>query len=191
MKKNSLRLFIAVDLPDIIKDKIEAITKPFLNKINCKKVKKENFHLTLKFLGNIDINLIEKIENIMDSIEKEEIRFYFKLQDSGYFPYNRYPSVLWISLKDEMNNILKINEYLENKIEETFGIKKEKRRFVPHITIARIRKSNEKILYKVEDFLPKINKELQRIEIFEVKKIILFKSELKKEGAIYTPLYEV
>jgi len=176
-----LRTFIAIEIPQNIKEKIyEAFEKEREKEKGIKWVEKENLHITLKFLGEIDEGKVKEIEKILDEIPLKFKSFEAKLEEMGGFPDFKNPRVLWIGVSPK-EKIKEIFEFIEERIEkEKMDIEKEGREFHPHITIARI-KGKGKFSFERKKFL----------ENFKINKIALFKSDLMPEGPIYTLLKEV
>jgi len=178
------RGFIAID--------IEPFTKivDFVNEIkksgaSVKIVELKNIHITLKFLGNTDEDLIEKIENIIkDSLENIE-PFEIELKGAGVFPNMNYMKVIWIGIEpvDLLGSIAKrIDEQLSK-----LGFEKEKRKFSAHLTIARIKSAKNK--EKLKQILEKYQEvNFGKINIESIK---LKKSDLTPKGPIYTTLKDV
>jgi 2'-5' RNA ligase len=178
------RGFIAIDIrsfPKLIQ---------FENEIkntgaDVKLVEPDNIHITLKFLGDTEEELIDSIEEIMKKSVEEMDSFEVQLKGSGVFPSQNYIKVMWIGLK----NGEKIGEIASEIDEKTsdLGFQREKRGFSAHLTIARVKsaKNKEKLLQIIEKY--------RDIEFgsFEVDSIKLKKSELTPKGPIYTTLKEV
>lgn len=150
-----------------------------------KLVEPNNVHLTLKFLGETEETMTDEIENIMKNAIKDIKPFKVKLSGSGVFPNQNYIKVVWIGI---LNGEI-IGE-IANKIDEPLtklGFERERRRFSPHLTIARVKtaKNKEKLMQIVNNY-----KEIEFKE-FEISSIKLKKSELTPKGPIYTTLREV
>ena len=165
-----MRCFLAIELNDDIKEKLEELKSHFKMK-GIKLVEKENFHITVKFLGDIDEEMVDKIKNLDLSIKpvKSDVKY------MGVFPNENYIRVIWI----RATKLIPIFNEIDKKLSE-LGFKKEKD-YVPHITIGRVKFTKDKNLLKA-----KIEK-YRKIDIgtLEVKNIVLMKSELTKEGPIY------
>lgn len=165
-----MRCFLAIELNENIKEKLEELKSQFKMK-GIKLVEKENLHITVKFLGDIDDKMVKKIKNLDLSIEpiKSDIKYV------GVFPNENYMRVIWIGA----TNLIPVFKEIDKKLSE-LGFKKEKD-YVPHITIGRVKYIGDKKILK-----SKIDK-YKNIELgtLEVKSIVLMKSELTKEGPIY------
>ncbi len=185
-----MRCFIAIELPEDIKNFIDQLVnlKSSVEGVNL--VKKENLHLTLKFLGEIEIDLIPSIVNSLRDLAKEFSPFTLKISHPGVFPDKVKPRVIWIGL--EYSEILKD---LAVKVDEEiykFGIEKEQRRFKSHITIARVKNfQNGRYIFEK---IWKTFKENNLIDNpaqkphFHVTEFVLMKSTLTPKGSIYEVL---
>jgi len=167
--------FIAIDLPVNVKTRIFREFKKLQRKnlFNGNFTKKENLHLTLKFLGpstNKELNQIkEKLRKINFT------KFFCKVGKIGFFSDGNKIKIIWIDL---ISN--KISE-LQRKIEEAIlEIPKDYKKFNSHITIARVKSVRDKQRL-VEEFEKIYFKKLN----FEVKEFVLMKSELTKRGRRY------
>ena len=172
-----MRTFIAIDLPEKIKNKIAELENDFKKcNLTFKWVKPENLHLTLKFLGDIDQEGVSKINEAITTVSGKFAAFKASFNSFGFFPNEKNPRVFFISI-DKEELFKSIASELEKEL-ETLGFKKENR-FKSHITLARI-----KDLKNIESLKEKI-KNTQLNEEFPADTIILYKSTLTKEGPLY------
>lgn len=179
-----IRAFIAVDIP-VSKKVSEVINELKKININAKIVEIKNMHLTLKFLGDTDENLIDEIEKIIKESIGDTQPFEISLKSMGVFPNQNYIKVAWIGVEDA-EPLKTIAETIDKKL-HNLGFKKEKRSFSAHLTIARIKsaKNKDKLIQLINKYQ---NIELQKINI---NKIFLKKSILTPKGPIYTNLKEI
>uniref|UniRef100_A0A7C3RM32 RNA 2',3'-cyclic phosphodiesterase n=1 Tax=Dictyoglomus thermophilum TaxID=14 RepID=A0A7C3RM32_DICTH len=175
------RLFIAIDFPEDLKEKIFVFQKSVRNSIigNVKWVEKENFHLTLRFIGEVSEKYVDEIKEVLDEVSHYVESFSITLEGFGGFPSLSSPRVLWIGIKDGLGNLEKIFDLIERRLVKK-GIPKEKKPFSPHLTLGRV-KENIRIL---QDF------DFKKEEIL-VEEIVLFESTLTPQGPIYQPIYKV
>ena len=168
-----MRCFLAIELTEELKEDIEKLQKNF--KIEgIKLVEKENLHITVKFLGDIDEKTLEKIKNLDLSIHPIKT----PIKELGVFPNENYIKIIWVGAP-KLTNILK---EIDEKILE-LGFKKE-RRYIPHITIGRV-----KFIKNKKDLKEKIEKyKTVKFGNLEVKNIVLISSQLTEKGAIYTTI---
>jgi len=181
---SKFRGFIAIDI-----DSLPEIAE-FENKIKqtgaiVKLVEPKNIHITLKFLGDTDEELIEEIEEIMKKSVEGIPPFNIQLRSTGVFPNENYIKVVWIGI-DNGDQIGAIAKDLDEKLSK-IGFKTENREFSAHLTIARVKsaKNKDQLLQIIEKF-----KEFEFADI-KVESIKLIKSELTQKGPIYSTLKEV
>lgn len=172
---NKVRAFISVDIPKNILEGITKIQK-MLPEFNGKFTETENLHLTLKFLGDIDEEILLEIERRLREINFKS--FETRISEIGVFS-PEYVKIVWVKL-DNCENLQKA---VDEKLSDIF--EKEKR-FMGHLTIARVKNiKNRKIFLEG----------LKKIKIpsrlnFSVKSFKLKKSELTPEGPVYETIEE-
>jgi len=172
-----MRTFISLEFPENIR---KDIFKSFESLKNSKVtfgnfVKKENIHLTLKFLGNISEEKIKEIEKKLSEIEFSG--FSVSTGDIGFFPSEKYIRIIWINLISD--NIKKLKRIIDDKLKE-IGINHNDREFSSHITVARVKKMKDK-----ENFFKKIEELKIKKMNFDINNFFLIKSELRKDGPVY------
>ncbi len=184
-EKGAIRTFICLELPEDIQTAIDKIVARPLKQtgVKCSWVKPGNIHLTLKFLGDVSQSSLPKIAEALKEVVIGHQANTLSLSQIGTFG-GRNPRVVWVGLDGELGPLQELAKSVDKAMGEC-GFEREKRRFSPHLTIARIRKSKntDKLLEKIKEIdLPKIS--------FILDTLILMKSELSPSGSIYTPLEE-
>lgn len=170
-----MRCFIAIDLPEKVKEEISNIQKK-LPEARMNLVNPDNAHLTLKFIGEIDSKSAEKIR---ESIK--EVKFDIKCRISGIGVFSpSFIRVIWISLEPE-EKLGEIQLLIDNKLEE-LGFKREKK-WKAHLTIARVKQIEDK-----QKFLEKLRKINIKPVDFNANNIKLKKSVLTSKGPVYEDL---
>lgn len=140
----------------------------------------ENFHITLKFLGETDLALYENLLTAMDSTplpRKTECRF----RGIGCFPGIADPKIIWAGTVYSGNSMDEIFRFVEMSCISA-GFPPEKRKFVPHLTLARV-KREAKIPGALKDFIKKNRETVYSDYIFD--SVVLYESILKKNGPEY------
>lgn len=178
--KNFLRLFIAVDFTDDIKDRLFKLTKELKeNTVTGHFTKRDNFHLTLAFIGETK-EKEQVIQAMKNAVDKSRIEpFYLNIEGFGRFR-GRNGDIFWTGVK-ESQDLLFLNKYLVRELQK-FEFKMEERKFKPHLTLGREIKL--KSGYTVQDFETLI----PAMEMY-VKNISLMKSERIDGRLVYTEVY--
>lgn len=168
-----MRCFIAIDLPDEIKNELTRIQK-LLPEANMKLVEPGNLHLTLAFLWEVTDFEANKIKEALKQIKQE--KFIAHLGKIGVFPSESFIRVAWVSLEPAE----KFKEFNKKIILAIKQILKVDERFESHITLTRVKNLIDK-----QKFTSKL-KEIQAKQLeFEVSSFALKKSTLTGEGPVY------
>ena len=152
-----MRAFIADDLPEDIKEIVYKRTPKFYG---IKYVKKQNLHITLKFLGDVDDNKINFYKKILDSTNLNEIQV--RLTNFGFFPSKNFIKVVWVGVEGDFSVVNKLDV----------------KDFVPHITVGRVKRKLEK--EEIEKF-----EKVKFDNEFEIRYLTIYKSTLTSTGPIY------
>lgn len=181
-----MRAFIAIELPSKIIDGLKDIQDELKNGNNkIAWVKPENIHLTIKFLGDIDVDKIDSIAVLLETAAAKNRSFDVSVKGAGAFPTLDNPRVVWVGVEDD-KNLSRIYEELENGL-LAIGFEKENRPFKPHLTVGRV-----KFLKDKKGFKERIEKYKDiNLGHFAANSLCLFKSNLTPNGAVYTKLKEV
>lgn len=170
-----MRLFVALDLPWELKQRLAVLCGGITG---ARWVPVENFHLTLRFIGDADPVQAEEIDLALASVRAP--RFPLDLTGIGTFGKADRVVTLWAGVART-----EALEHLHGKIETALrraGMEPERRRFIPHITLARLDQAAEA---KVAAFIQAKN--LFRAAPAVMDHFTLFSSHLHPDGAIYTP----
>ena len=169
-----MRLFIAIPLPEEIQDALAELGNGLPG---ARWVPPENLHLTLRFLGEIDRRDAEDIDAALAEIRAPS----FPLSIAGVdrFGDNRRLRQLWAGVEPHPG-LLRLQSKVESAVVRS-GMAPERRKFKPHITLARF-KSNPGD--KLGEFLRRHS--LLRLPAFEVDRFSLFSSFLSSGGSIYS-----
>jgi 2'-5' RNA ligase len=174
------RIFAAVDVSPEAKRRIaaqiEGLRKEF-PKIRVGWERAEKLHLTLKFLGDTTDGQLDELKIATESIAAKFPAFKLRLGNTGVFPNARNPRVLWIDVFDEPGNLAKMNNLLEDACER-FGFARERRKFVPHLTIGRVREPS-----KARALAAKHLENAFEPVGFEVSEIVIYESILTPAGS--------
>lgn len=184
-----MRTFIAIELSDEIKNTLSQIQSHLkYSGADVKWVEKDNIHLTLKFLGEIDEKKCEKVKAALEGTAQSTKAFEISLKDIGAFPKIDFPRVIWVGLdkgaKESTELAKKVDEALSK-----LGFPEETRPFAAHLTIGRVRSPKNKLALKEKiESLQGPGSNSQGPEI--ISSIFLFQSKLTPAGPIYSKLHE-
>ena len=145
-------------------------------------VRPESVHLTLKFMGSQPDEVIEPLADAVAEATASSSAFSLRVSGTGIFPNRSRLRVLWLGLEEELTALTELQKIVEN-VTAGFGMAKEKRPFKPHLTLGRVRsgRGKNKLLDELDQLEPR------QLE-FIASEIVLFKSDLRPSGAIYTAL---
>lgn len=181
-----MRTFIAVEIQHDLAEKIYEFILKSQKQIKTNKiswVKKENLHITLKFLGEIDDKEVEVVRDVLNEVVKNFSKFSFFVKDIGVFPNIRNARVVWLGIKDSENNLSLLSKVINEELAQK-GFPKENKDFLSHITIGRI-----KNLANPSEIEKYIHSHLG-LSFGEntTEFITFFQSILKPEGPTYVPI---
>jgi 2'-5' RNA ligase len=181
-----VRCFIAVGLTDEIKAGLKELQAQLKSggQSSIKWVDPYSIHLTLKFLGGVDGDKISPITAAMTEAVKGVSPFSLKVEGLGAFPDLRRVQVVWVGVGGEVDRLARLQRRLESGL-AGLGFAPEKRRFSPHLTLARVR--DRAALGERERLGRLIAGTKSEITCsFPVGAVSLMKSQLTREGALYS-----
>jgi len=175
-----MRLFVAVDVPDAIKDAIERDVVARLRDAlaGARWTRPEGRHLTLKFLGDVADERVEGVGEALSGAASRHVGFDAAFDGVGGFPNLKRPRVLWVGIGDGSEQLFDLSGDIETVL-ETLGFPAEDRPFRGHVTLARFPKP------ATIGALPDVT---VTDEPFPVRDVVLFRSQLHPKGARYTAL---
>jgi len=182
-----IRSFISIELPEETIQKLAAIQEELKrSRAGVRWVKAGSIHLTLKFLGNILPAQVDEIAAAAAQVVVDEPPIILCAAGLGAFPSYRKPRVIWVGLRGEVERLANIQAGLEKAL-ETLGFAQEGRGFRPHLTIGRV-----KDRHRLQSLIEAMSTlELPEFNSFDADEIILYKSDLRPTGAIYTKLHRM
>ena len=152
-------------------------------------VRSEGIHLTLKFLGDVPAEELEAVYQAVRRSCEGRVPFVLALAGLGCFPNPRRPRVVWVGVREETGQLMALQQAVEQEL-GCLGFEREKRAFRPHLTLARIKKQARR---QEIDALGKAVAQHEAGEVAQMKvdSVSVIKSDLRREGAIYTELYRM
>jgi len=184
-----IRAFIAINLSPDVLERIEQVAldlKKRMNSVPIRWVPTENIHLTLKFLGNVSTANLELLKDILENVASNHHECDISVGGIGVFPKPHNPRVIWVGMEvpQELFNLQR-----EVEIETArLGYSREHRPFSPHLTFGRVsRNASTEDVHIIAESLE--NYKVGFLGATRVRTVYLFRSDLKPEGAEYTPIH--
>ena len=180
---NGVRCFIAIEIPK----PVQALLKPVQTRLQSEipKVswtKSGNFHLTLKFLGDVHSEAIGPVSEAVENVAATQTPFSIEFGGIGAFPTLARPRVIWVGIKHGAATVLHLAKAVNLEL-KPLGFPADNR-FHPHLTLGRLRSPMN--LQPLKSILRKYD----TIEgaTVSVNEITVMQSQLHPNGTIYTPL---
>lgn len=182
-----LRLFIAVDPSARQRQAVRLMQQRAAAYLEAVKwVNPEGMHLTVKFLGEVEEEKIPAIAGAMKHAAASAAPFCLQFKGAGVFPSIRRAAVIWIGLNAGTGPIKDLADGIDRELAGC-GFSPEKREYIPHLTLGRLRRPQPASL--IERFL-----DAEREFVTEkttVDGLLLYRSNLTRQGAIYTVLKKI
>ena len=181
----SIRSFIAFDIEnDTVRNRLaKAQALLFQTGADVKLVETENIHVTMRFLGDINTGMVEKIFAEMKKIQF--IPFDVHIKGLGVFPDLHYPRVVWAGITDGAEQLRSVFSQLESQL-RGLGFAPDNKGFSPHLTIGRVRSGRNKA--QLAEFITK-NADYE-FGTIKAECLRLKKSSLSPKGPTYSTLKE-
>jgi 2'-5' RNA ligase len=197
-----IRAFLAVELDESLRAAIEQVQRELRDRIDrqlrrdtrIRWVRPESIHVTVKFLGDIEEALVDRIGQALGPALAGTSRFTVPVGGVGVFPNRNGPRVLWIGCaggaeqSEEVGRWRRLHQAVERTL-EPLGFAAEAKPFSPHLTLARI-KDGERLVGRILTQSGVFEHPLS-CGILDVGAISLMRSELKPAGAEYRRLWQV
>lgn len=184
-----IRAFIAIELPDHVKAALGKLEQELKgHRLNARWVSVENIHLTLKFLGNISSDSVKDISQVIEEAAVVAMPFDLRVEGVGVFPNERRTQVIWAGVAGDMATLGELQKEIDSGLSR-LGFAQESRPFSPHLTVARMREDATAAEREAAGKL--VSAMLFEASGFRVESVSLMRSQLRREGPIYTRLVAV
>lgn len=172
-----MRSFIALDIPSVLEEDVAAMARQLKASIKGRLTPRENYHLTIAFLGDADERQLADAMHVLDEVA---LRFgAVELVADGLGKFGRaHDATLWLGFREDPA-LMELATFVRTGL-EACGVDYDAKPFVPHLTIARRAVLDRGMLPDLPFPAPARADEL-----------VLFKSTLARDGATYDALYEV
>lgn len=170
-----MRLFVALDLPWEVKEQLGEL---WCNIQGARWVPEDNFHLTLRFIGEADRLQAEDIDEALAALRGRS--FSFSLSGLGWFEKNGRVNTIYAGVERNAD-LARLQAKVGTALARA-GLPPERRRFTPHVTLARM---DQPVSPSLAQFVSANN--LFRTPPIQANNVVLFSSYLGKEQPTYTP----
>ncbi len=182
----SIRTFLAFDIQnEAVLEKLAAAQKLLVQTgADLKVVEPHNIHITIRFLGGISPDMVDKVFVAMQRVDFKP--FTVQFCGLGVFPSLNYPRVVWVGITDGAQQLKSIFAQIEPQI-RSLGFTADPLGFSPHLTIARVRSAKNKAQ------LAELITKHQQYDLGTIKAdcFKLKRSQLSPKGPTYSTLKEV
>ena len=184
-----MRLFVAIDLSEAVLEALAGLQesirqKAALGKGEATWVRPGAMHLTIKFIGEVEDEAADSICEAVAQGTKRHQKITIGVKKVGTF--GRPAKVLWVGAGDGNEALLALQKDIEDELAK-IGVPIEERNFSGHLTLCRIKS------FRAAKRLGEVAKKYAETEIgqFEADSVRVYKSQLTREGSVYTVLSEI
>jgi len=181
-----MRLFVAVNFPPVVRDAIQSAIDGFpVTRPPWRWAAPQNWHLTLKFLGDTTPAQLDALIPALDSVRAAHAAFDLGLGAFGAFPNLRSPRVLFFDVERGADNLERLARDVDLAVQRATGLPLETRRFRAHATVARVKERLAPDVASKLAGVPPLTETVARVDTFE-----LMESRLQRTGAVYSVVKE-
>lgn len=183
-----MRTFVAIELSEECRENLASAVGRMRNSAQSVRwVDPRGAHLTLKFIGELEEQRVPEAVRALRKAAGEVASFSMSVTGLGSFPPRGKPRVIWAGVEETGGRLHKLADGVEEELHRALGVDREKREFIPHVTLGRVRRGGR--CPPVGDLAKDIEKmDFGRVD---VDSVVLMKSDLTPEGAVYSGLERV
>ncbi len=177
-----IRTFIAVDISAEVRARAAALIERLqASEVKASWTRPENMHLTLKFLGDTPDAKIADVCRAVAAAAQSQAPLQMRLAGAGAFPRLASPRTAWIGVTDGGEQLGQLQQALEDELYEA-GFSRERRRFVPHLTLGRVRAGGPA--------MQELGRLIDQNSDFDagacwIEEVVTYASSLEKTGPVY------
>ena len=185
-----MRLFIAIELPQETKSRIQALAQDLFSSMPDSKkalrwVPSDQYHLTLKFLGERPTESVTPLKAALEPVAKSQRPFDLQFQGIGSFESRKLIRAIWLGIDQGAESTVRLASEIEEAC-KALGIAKDVRSYTPHLTLARTKEPFPALGLR-NAISPRT---MTAIEPVTITKLSLIQSVLSHEGPRYKTLQE-
>lgn len=181
-----LRLFVALELPEEMRTELNKVQDQIRGSLAVQPrwVVPESMHLTLKFLGGVEEEVVDAITAALDRASGVASEFTLRLGQAGTFG-GRRPRVVWVGLQGQLDRLGALQQAVEAEL-SPLGFPAEDRTYQPHLTLARVQSDMRRAdADSLKASAAGVRPRAVRARFTEVA---LMRSTLTRNGAVYERL---
>jgi 2'-5' RNA ligase len=177
------RTFIAVDIGESICDAAVSLQETLAKTgASVRWASAESLHVTLLFLGEVDDRDLHAVCRAVQEVAATEPPFALRVSGVGAFPNTRRPKIVWAGITEGAEPLQRLHDDLETRMLALGCYRKEERAYTPHLTLGRVKGDTDGSA---------LAPELAKRQAWDggrttVDEVLVFSSELEKDGPVYT-----
>ncbi|MBC7359324.1 MAG: RNA 2',3'-cyclic phosphodiesterase [Desulfacinum sp.] len=182
-----IRTFVALDLPEPVQRSLDTFAAPLRQRdLPVRWIPVDRVHLTLKFLGDVPPERIGDMARALTRAVSDQPPFQLQPAGCGAFPTLKNMRVVWVGVQGDLQALKALHGKVEGAL-APLGYPPENRPFRAHLTIGRV-KGTRNLRGLQEALLA--GRSFEGV-VFDVSQVVLYKSDLRPDGARYTPLHRI
>jgi RNA 2',3'-cyclic 3'-phosphodiesterase len=183
-----LRLFIAIQIPEPVRDEIIRVQQelqPLVPHSVARWTRPDQFHLTLRFLGDVPVAGLEKLKKSVGAVCRNVRPLSLRAEGVGFFPNPRSPRVIWVGINDGEGQLVDLQKQIET-VAGQFSSEPGEKNFTGHVTLGRLKNprpaDTRELVARAQSFEKRLFGDWPALEIE------IIRSELSPAGARHTSL---
>ena len=183
-----LRLFIAIPIPESVRDEIIHVQRemqPLAPRGTVRWTKPDQFHLTLRFLGDVPVAGLEKLKESVNAVCRSAQPLQLSAKGVGFFPNPHSPRVVWVGIDDKEGLLVDLQKRIEPAV-RPFTAESGAENFSGHATLGRVKKLKPPDIRKLAAHAQTVKD--RTLGEWTAHEIEIIRSELSPVGARHTTL---
>ncbi len=181
-------MFIAIPIPEPVRDEIIRVQRelqPLAPRSAARWTKPDQFHLTLRFLGDVPAAGLEQLKESVNAVCRSARPWQLRVKGVGFFPNLHSPRVVWVGIDDQAGRLVNLQKQIETAV-RTFAAEPGEKNFAGHVTLGRLKNMKPSDALRLAAHVQtKKNRTLGEWTAHEIE---IIRSELSPAGAYHTLL---
>ena len=135
------RLFVAIPLPETVRDEVLRVQRelqPLVPPSAARWTRPDQFHLTLRFLGNVPVEAVESLQQSVEAVCRNASPLALSARGVGFFPSQHSPRVVWVGINSQENRLIDLQKGIETAV-APFSPEPGEKSFAGHVTLGRLK----------------------------------------------------